>query len=286
MRWCATTGKRLDSKAAASLATVETRFSSPLLYEPGTSWEYSCGIDWAGKLAERLSGTDLETLFQREIFDKVGVAPSEASFRLKDRYPEQAAKAASLTIRGDGKDLYSKQPVRHTSLQDMWPGVQDCMGGQGLRATMPAYLAVLKSLLANDGQLLNSKMRGMMFEPQLSAGSKKALNELRTTAPEQFAGFVGRLPAGVELDWGLGGILSMEDDDKIDGGWGRRKGTLMWSGLFNLFWFIDRRADLCGIFGTQVLPPGDLAVEDLIVRFEREMYAHRATKGSDTSARL
>lgn len=44
----------------------------------------------------------------------------------------------------------------------------------------------------------------------------------------------------------------------------------MWSGLSNLFQSIDRTADLCGIFGTQVLPPGDLAVEGLIVRFSRK----------------
>jgi len=288
IRWCAATGKRLDSANAVSLATVETRFSSPLLYEPGTSWGYSCGIDWAGKLAERVSGTDLETYFQCEIFAKVGVAPGAASFWLKDRYPEQAAKGAALTIRGNGQDLHSKDPVRQMSLQDMWPGVKDCMGGQGLRATMPAYLAVLKSLLADDEKLLSIKTRATMFEPQLSAESKKALNGMRTTAPEQFAGFVGRLPAGVELDWGLGGILSMDDDDKIEGGgWGRRKGTLMWSGLFNLFWFVDRTADLCGIFGTQVIPPGDLAVEDLIVLFEKNMYEmRRAAKGVETPSRL
>ena len=75
-----------------------------------------------------------------------------------------------------------------------------------------------------------------------------------------------------------------EDDTTMK----RKKGTMMWSGMPNLFWvsrttsqsrhvltceqFIDRKAGLCGVFGTQVLPPGDKKVEEVIILFENEMY--------------
>lgn len=32
----------------------------PLMYEPGSSWAYSAGIDWAGRLVKRLSHMTLE----------------------------------------------------------------------------------------------------------------------------------------------------------------------------------------------------------------------------------
>ncbi|KAL1602387.1 hypothetical protein SLS60_005803 [Paraconiothyrium brasiliense] len=37
--------------------TVEDKSTLPLLFEPGTSFRYSGGPDWAGKLLERLTGT-------------------------------------------------------------------------------------------------------------------------------------------------------------------------------------------------------------------------------------
>lgn len=44
------------------------------------------------------------------------------------------------------------------------------------------------------------------------------------------------------------------------------------SGLPNLFWFIDREASLCGIYGGQVMPAGDAQTKEMIVLFEKTMY--------------
>ena len=40
----------------------------PLVFEPGASWEYSVGIDWAGFMVERVSGMDLETYMKKNIW--------------------------------------------------------------------------------------------------------------------------------------------------------------------------------------------------------------------------
>ncbi|KAI0843322.1 hypothetical protein F5Y06DRAFT_254657 [Hypoxylon sp. FL0890] len=32
----------------------------PLAFQPGKNWHYGTGVDWAGKLVERLSGINLE----------------------------------------------------------------------------------------------------------------------------------------------------------------------------------------------------------------------------------
>jgi CubicO group peptidase (beta-lactamase class C family) len=283
MRWCKATGTPLGAKRGK---TVPTRFDNPLLFEPGTSWGYSCSLDWAGLLVERVTGTDLDTYIQREILDKVGVKAGDITFWI-DKFPEYAAKQAGVSIRGNGQSTDAEGEVRHMSVQNVFGEVEACMGGQGMKARLPAYLQVLKSLLADDGKILRKETLAMMFEPQLTKESHKALNDLRHTAPDQFNGFVGRMPDGVQLDWGLGGILTMKNDADIKGGWGRSKGTLMWSGLPNLFWFIDPEAGLCGMFGTQVVPPGDLKTEDLIVLFEKTMYERCVeAKGSKDSHKL
>ncbi|KZP25118.1 beta-lactamase/transpeptidase-like protein, partial [Athelia psychrophila] len=46
----------------------------PLVYEPGTSWRYGVGIDWAGKLVERANGgVALEAYMQQYIWGPLGM---------------------------------------------------------------------------------------------------------------------------------------------------------------------------------------------------------------------
>jgi len=232
MKWCAINGKPTAARSDADktrLSTVVGRFSSPLLFTPGTSWTYGSSLDWAGKLVEVVSGLDLDAYMRQHIFARLAVAPYHAGFWLD----KDAAGGMALTMR----DAQSGK-VRYTSMQDPFPGVQEAMGGQGLKTTMPAYFKVIKSLLRDDGVLLRHDTTEMMWNPHLSEESKKALNGLRKKEPEVFGSFVGRFPEEVELDWGLGGMLSMNDDDvaKRGGSVGRKKGTMMWSGLPNLFW--------------------------------------------------
>lgn len=231
MKWCAATGKPIAARSADEkqrLSTVAGRFSSPLLFEPGTSWMYGSSLDWAGKVVEVVSGVDLDSYMRRYIFEPLGITPTDAGFWLD----KEAGRGMALAVRdaATGK-------IRHTKTQDTYPGVVEAMGGQGLKARMPSYMKVLRSLLRDDGVLLRRETTAMMWTGCLGAESKAALNALRTTQPALFGAFVGRFPEGVELDWGLGGMLSMNDEsDGEDVGLRRKKGTLMWSGLFNLFW--------------------------------------------------
>src|SRR5438477_237360 len=39
----------------------------PLMFEPGTRWQYGQGVDWAGRLVEKVSGLSLEDYFQQKI---------------------------------------------------------------------------------------------------------------------------------------------------------------------------------------------------------------------------
>ena len=56
--------------------------------------------------------------------------------------------------------------------------------------------------------------------------------------------------------------------------------TLSWSGLPNLFWWIDRTAGLCGHYAGQLIPPGDPLSLDMAAKFRLEMEKRFGKKGT------
>ena len=71
----------------------------PLLFDPGTGWEYGIGIDLAGKVVETVTGQSLEAYFRQHIFEPLGMR--DTSFLLSD---DMARRLVGTHIRGaDGK---------------------------------------------------------------------------------------------------------------------------------------------------------------------------------------
>ena len=204
--------------------TLVESSNRPLLYEPGTGWSYGYSVDWAGRLVERLTGRTLEEYMQANIFIPLGI--SEIAF-WPDKYPELKAKAAHMSRRskdGSGKVVHGGEEIT--------VNVTDCFGGHGAHASMRDYFKVLQSLLADDEKLLKKETTRAMFEPQLSEQSRDMQKHIFSDL-ELSKVYIGEFPEGVALDWGLAGLL-IRDDMK---GW-RRKGTLCWSGMPNLFWVL------------------------------------------------
>jgi methyl acetate hydrolase len=46
---------------------------APLAFDPGSRWEYGIGIDWLGRLVERVSGQTLGAYFREHIFQPLGM---------------------------------------------------------------------------------------------------------------------------------------------------------------------------------------------------------------------
>ena len=262
--------------------TVVEVCSHPLLHEPGTGWIYGTGVDWAGKLVERITGQTLEEYMKANIWQPLGI---KSMTFWPERHPDMRARMTDMTVRDKeiGKVIHSSDGLR------MARG-KDCFGGHGAVAIMPDYFKILQSLLVDDEKLLQRSTTAQMLQPQLTEESQKA-QKMAMEKPEVTVLFVGEFPKHVPLDWGIGGILTREADK----GW-RGKHTMMWSGLPNLFWvcripfpirynkklisvqFIDREVGLCGLYGGQVRPPGDAKVGKMITLFEKTMYERCAAK--------
>lgn len=117
--------------------------------------------------------------------------------------------------------------LMHMEMPPMITDTKDCIGGGGCYASILVFFAVVRSLLMDDEKLLKNWTVQAMFTPQLGDQSRDALNkEMRKPA------FARHLPGHVKGDHGLGGVLSLDDDEES----GRRKGTMLWSGMLNTLW--------------------------------------------------
>ncbi|KAK5327265.1 hypothetical protein LTR93_002649 [Exophiala xenobiotica] len=252
---------------------VVESYNLPLVFEAGTSWKYSTGLDWAGVLVSRLAKVDLETYFQTNILKPLGI--SDTTF-WPTKHPDLAGRVASMSIR-DAADPQGK--AQAYSGPDMHSAAQTEMGGQGLYSSAPSYLKILHSLLVDDEKILKKETTALMFQPQLAEESRDSLQALYASRPTRGPCAIGKFPPGVRYDWGLGGLLTTEDVNQ-EGVIFRRKGCLNWSGMPNLFWFLDRNAGVCGFYGGQLMPSGDAQVQELICLFEKTIYKEASAKGN------
>lgn len=212
----------------SSGSTVEERFDHPLLFEPGKSWNYGCSIDWAGLLVEKLLSTDLETYTKENIWKPLGVSsftfwpdkPAEARPQRVAPMYERIANSGKLKLLPDGLELNR--------------GLKNCFGGQGGYASLDDFVELLSSLLWDDERILKKETTALMFRPQLSTESATTLQT--KMADPSWA--IGDFYDGEEYDWGLGGLLVTRGSNGH-----RQPGTLIWSGIANLFWV--RRSISC-----------------------------------------
>ncbi|KGO48694.1 Beta-lactamase-like protein [Penicillium expansum] len=243
--------------------SVEELFNYPLSFQPGAGWMYGPGLDWAGRVVERVTGGTLLEFMQKRIFDPLGI--SDAQFypvtredlraRLIDLNPSDPGALGSAVLGGGG---------------DMNKRGRGDFGGHGLFIPGLDFVKVLRSLLANDGKLLNAATVDNMFQqhlgPEAAASHKAALG-----GPIGPSFRVGTDPES-KVGHGLGGLLTLED---VDGWYGER--TLTWGGGLTLAWFIDRKNNLAGVGAIQAALPvdGDLVAE-LKQTFRHDIY-HKYT---------
>ena len=130
-------------------------------------------------------------------------------------------------------DMSQRDPATgkavHTANKFWDDPLDDAFGGAGVYASMPDYMKILQSLLNDDGKLLKSETVELMFSPQLSDASRESL--MKQSEDPEVNDMLGGLPLGSAKDCGLAGLLLQEDLKD----W-RRKGTMNWGGLPNLYW--------------------------------------------------
>ncbi|KAL2796583.1 putative transesterase [Aspergillus keveii] len=239
--------------------SVEDMFNYPLAFQPGSSWMYGPGLDWAGRMIERATGGSLLERMQARIFDPLGI--SDAQFypvtredlrgKLIDLNPDDP-QALGRAVLGGGGEMNLR--------------TSGDFGGHGLFTSAESFLQVLHSILASDGKLLKSETVHDMFTDHLSPDAKTGHQAALQSPMGQF--FRVGVDPDTKMGYGLGGLLTLES---VDGWYGER--TLTWGGGMTLAWFIDRVNGLCGVGAVQARLPFDAGVAgELKQVFRRDVY--------------
>ncbi|KAI1115386.1 beta-lactamase/transpeptidase-like protein, partial [Nemania sp. NC0429] len=183
---------------------VEGRFSYPLVFEPGDSWCYGAGVDWAGVAVERVNGgISLQRYFEENIFCKVGARDIVFSSHMYAR-PDLQARVVDMSKR----DPKSPERVIRSNARPQHNERGGCFGGLGLFATPVDYLKILSGILTtgDDQRLLSKTGAEEFFRPCLSQKAKAALNA--TLRVEENRVGMGNIPASGTKNWALGGIIN------------------------------------------------------------------------------
>ena len=230
----------------------------PLLFDPGTGWEYGIGIDLVGKVIETVTGQTLEAYFRQHIFEPLGMC--DTSFLLSD---DMARRLVGTHFRGpDGRPA----PISLESPE----GADFYTGGAGLFSTAPDYLVFTRMLLA-DGVLAGVRV---LKEETVKLMARNAIGDLnvpmvRSSNPalaleaETFPGQVKK--------WGLTFLINTEDVEGF-----RAAGSLTWGGIHNTYFWIDLKRRMSAVAMMQILPIGDPHVLGTMIAFEQALYAARS----------
>lgn len=240
------------SVVTGTRAAIET----PMLFDPGTKWEYGTNIDWVGQVVEGIRGKRLGAVMRERVFDVLGM--DEIAFTRTD-----AMKDRSATIHARAPDM-SLTPMDEFALPDN-PEVD--MGGHGLYGTVPEYMKFIRMWL-NDGKGAN----GRVLRPETVEWAVKGA----LVPPQKVTMLPGVIPAlsndaeffpGQAKDWSYTFMVNAEDAPT-----GRPAGSIGWAGLANSFYWIDRATGVGGYWATQILPFGDPTSFTGYLDFETEVY--------------
>jgi CubicO group peptidase (beta-lactamase class C family) len=225
----------LSEQSLAEFVTHLTQI--PLLYEPGTRWNYSVSVDVLGRLVEVLSGQSFDQFLQERIFTPLNMrdtgfyVPANKKDRLAKLYsPTKDGKIQPAAICATRQECTEKFP--HAEPSYLEPPTLPS-GGGGLVSTAYDYLRFGQMLL-NQGQyegkrLLSRKTVQLMSSDNLG------------TIPGREPGVGFGLGFAVSKAPGEAGMLSSAGEYN----WGGAAGTRFW---------IDPQEELIGIFMIQILP--------------------------------
>ena len=227
----------------ALLDMVEKLAAQPLLFDPGTKFNYSFATDVVGCLIEQISGKLLPDFLRDEIFEPLGMqdtgfhVPPEKVSRFSACFTAKSGAAA-----GNGSFTLSDLPTSSTFLKQR---KHLCSGGGGLISTLNDYSKFLAMMLGqgqapNGRRLLGRKTVEYMMINHLEPG---------VVLPSPF------LHVYAGCGFGIGGSVTV--DPAANSLIGSRN-QWSWGGAANTYMCVDPEEGIAFVMFTQITPSFDL----------------------------
>ena len=185
------------------------------MFQPGTNWCYSTGLDWAGKIVEKVSKKTLEEFMQANIWTPLSMKNTTFHPERREAFPMLAMGTRSTR----------NSPLVPAKLIYPIPA-QNEAGGAGLFSNCEDYAKLLGALLCDDSPILNKESIEKFVEPQLSQASRRGLDEKRGMGL-----VLSEIPNEIPTNHALGGLYL---EAAVPGG--RSKGSITWDGMSSSNW--------------------------------------------------
>ena len=218
-----------SSASAPNLLTSDEMLATlaecPLLFDPGTKWEYGFSTDVLGFIVERISGQQLGAYLQENMFAPLGM--NDTGFELSDSDRGRYAKPF------DKDPLTGTKPVvLHTDGQTKhWQA-----GGAGLVSTSSDYMSFAQMLLQGGrhaaGDALGRKTVELMTSDHLGPDIDNRIADTMDPACEGYG-------------FGLGVAVRRADGHSASAG---TAGDFYWSGVYGTYFWVDPIEELAVVF--------------------------------------
>ena len=209
----------------------------PLLFDPGTAWNYSMSTDVCGRLIEVIGDCSFDDYLQENIFDPLGMG--DTGFLVPE---DKIQRFTSTYILNESGALEVTDPAQNSPYQKERLFLS---GGGGLVSTTNDYQRFV-DMLSNEGaaggnQIIGRRTLELMTMNHLPEG--KLLNEVgRSTFSETALAGMG---------FGLGFSVLM--DPAANAGLGTI-GEFAWGGAASTRFWVDPVEKISCIFMTQFMP--------------------------------
>ncbi len=227
----------------------------PLVFDPGTKWDYGIGIDWLGQVVEAVTGQRIDVYCRENILGPLGM--DDTLFEC-----EGACTNRIVTAHGRGEDgtlaPIEVNPPSHPVVYGM---------GHCLYSTAPDYMQFLLMMLNNGSwngaQVLKPETVALMKENHIG---DLLVNKLWTSAPgiTNDAEFFPGMPK----KHGMGFMINLEQWPGL-----RTAGSHAWAGAMNTYFWFDPNQGVAGTILTQLLPFADPQALAIFENFEKAVYA-------------
>ena len=223
----------------------------PLMFEPGSQWHYSVGMDVAGLIVERISGQTFEVYLQENLFAPLGMV--DTSFHVPDEKLDRFLPLHYIDPETGALETFDKNNTEASSFNAVFK--------EGCRALCD-YQDV--TLFAGSGGLVSTASDYMRFAEMLRNGGE--LDGIRILSPKTIEYMtLDHLPALLDegdmeqatiinapswFGFGLGfGIVN----DPVEAGIIGSPGEYFWSGGTGPIFWVDPVEDIVVVGMIQVL---------------------------------
>ncbi|WP_409330127.1 serine hydrolase domain-containing protein [Trujillonella humicola] len=218
----------------------------PLVFQPGSEWNYGVSTDVLGRLVEIWAGKPLDEVFAERVFTPLGM--TETSFGLRPGDDPDSLAVLYGAVPGEPEPTFAPLEAAGAAAHRK-PAFLS--GGGGLVSTAADYLRFVECLRRggayDGGRVLGTRTLAHMVRNHLPGGQ-----DLETFGRPLYAETPLR---GVGFGLGFSMVI-----DPVRYGVVASPGEYSWGGAASTTFFVDPVEDLTVTFYTQLLPSSTLPI--------------------------